>query len=116
MKLLHGIVLVSLILAVGIVPGAPPVLAQQEEKARVSIDVKDTDIKRVLEAFGQQTGLNMVIGKEVTGTVSVRLKLPRGRVLEGPLLANFEQERERIDAMMTRAGSRMAQTGQPTAR
>jgi murein DD-endopeptidase MepM/ murein hydrolase activator NlpD len=40
----------------------------------------------------------------------MRLKLPRGRVLEGPVLASFEQERERIDRMMTRAGSRVAQT------
>ncbi len=32
----------------------------------------------------------------------MRIKLPRGRVLEGPLLAGFEQERDRLDAMMTR--------------
>lgn len=39
----------------------------------------------------------------------MRLKLPRGRVLEGEVLASFQQERERIDAMLAR-GSRLAQT------
>ena len=42
----------------------------------------------------------------------MRLKLPRGRVLEGPMLATFEQERDRLDGMITRAGSRLAQTSQ----
>jgi hypothetical protein len=41
----------------------------------------------------------------------MRIKLPRGRVLEGALLAGFDQERTRLDAMMTRAmPSRYAQT------
>ncbi len=39
----------------------------------VTIDVKDTDISRVLDAFSQQTGLSVVVGREVSGTVSVRL-------------------------------------------
>ena len=35
-----------------------------------------------------------------------RGQLPRGRSLEGPLLANFEKERDRVDAQMnTRGGS-----------
>jgi murein DD-endopeptidase MepM/ murein hydrolase activator NlpD len=32
----------------------------------------------------------------------MKIKLPRGRVLDGTLLAGFEQERTRLDAMMTR--------------
>jgi murein DD-endopeptidase MepM/ murein hydrolase activator NlpD len=40
----------------------------------------------------------------------MRVKLPRGRVLEGQLLASFEQERDRIDRIAQRAGSRLAQT------
>jgi murein DD-endopeptidase MepM/ murein hydrolase activator NlpD len=32
----------------------------------------------------------------------VRIKLPRGRSLDGPILANFEKERDRVDAMMNR--------------
>ena len=45
----------------------------EEPKTRVTIDVKDTDINRVLDAFSQQTGLSLVVGKEVTGVVSVRI-------------------------------------------
>src|SRR5689334_13393064 len=36
----------------------------------------------------------------------MRIKLPRGRSLEGPMLAGFEKERDRLDAMMSgRAGA-----------
>ena len=35
----------------------------------------------------------------------MRIRLPRGRVLEGPLLAGFEKERERIEGIMSRKGS-----------
>ena len=37
----------------------------------------------------------------------LRLKLPRGRVLDGPMLASFEQERDRLDDMIAR-NSRVA--------
>jgi murein DD-endopeptidase MepM/ murein hydrolase activator NlpD len=40
----------------------------------------------------------------------MRIKLPRGRALEGPTLANFEQERDRLDNMMARQPARVAQT------
>ena len=33
----------------------------------------------------------------------MRIKLPRGRVLDGTLLAGFDQERTRLDTMMIRA-------------
>ncbi|MGY3652883.1 hypothetical protein ACVWW2_008174 [Bradyrhizobium sp. LM4.3] len=36
----------------------------------------------------------------------LRVKLPRGRSLEGPMLAGFEKERDRLDGMMSgRAGA-----------
>ncbi len=38
----------------------------------------------------------------------MRIKLPRGRVLEGPVLASFEQERERLDGIMARKPARVA--------
>jgi murein DD-endopeptidase MepM/ murein hydrolase activator NlpD len=41
----------------------------------------------------------------------LRIKLPRGRVLEGPVLAGFEKERDRLDGMMAQAPSRVAQAG-----
>src|SRR5438093_2390979 len=42
----------------------------------------------------------------------MRIRLPRGRVLDGPMFGTFEQERDRLDGMITRAGPRVAQTGQ----
>jgi murein DD-endopeptidase MepM/ murein hydrolase activator NlpD len=36
----------------------------------------------------------------------MRIKLPRGRVLEGPMLAGFDKERERIDGIMARTQNR----------
>jgi len=41
----------------------------------------------------------------------MRIKLPRGRVLEGPLLTSFDQERERLDGIMARKPARVASTG-----
>jgi murein DD-endopeptidase MepM/ murein hydrolase activator NlpD len=35
----------------------------------------------------------------------MKIKLPRGRVLEGGLLTGFEQERERLDNMMNRTAT-----------
>jgi hypothetical protein len=32
----------------------------------------------------------------------MRIRLPRGRVLEGPILAQFDRERERIETIMSR--------------
>jgi murein DD-endopeptidase MepM/ murein hydrolase activator NlpD len=41
----------------------------------------------------------------------MRIKLPRGRVLEGALLAGFDRERDKVDATMTRANpARVAQS------
>jgi murein DD-endopeptidase MepM/ murein hydrolase activator NlpD len=39
----------------------------------------------------------------------MRIRLPRGRVLEGPMLAGFEKERDRLEGMM----NRKAQAGTP---
>jgi hypothetical protein len=39
----------------------------------------------------------------------MRVKLPRGRELQGPMMAAFEKERVRIDGIMTRAPMRTAQ-------
>ena len=38
----------------------------------------------------------------------MRIKLPRGRVLDGPMMAGFEKERERLDGMMARKPARVA--------
>jgi murein DD-endopeptidase MepM/ murein hydrolase activator NlpD len=44
----------------------------------------------------------------------MRIRLPRGRVLEGPLLAGFDQERARLDNLMTRGGSPAPRVAQST--
>jgi murein DD-endopeptidase MepM/ murein hydrolase activator NlpD len=38
----------------------------------------------------------------------MRIKLPRGRELQGPILTAFEQERERLDGIMARKPARVA--------
>jgi murein DD-endopeptidase MepM/ murein hydrolase activator NlpD len=42
----------------------------------------------------------------------MKVKLPRGRVLEGPLLGSFEEQREKLDQVLARAAppARVAQT------
>jgi murein DD-endopeptidase MepM/ murein hydrolase activator NlpD len=40
----------------------------------------------------------------------MRIKLPRGRVLEGAVLANFERERGDVDALLNRGTPQIAQT------
>jgi len=42
----------------------------------------------------------------------MRIRLPRGRVLEGPVLAGFERERERIDSIVVRKGAAPAKVAQ----
>ena len=46
----------------------------------------------------------------------MRIKLPRGRVLDGPTLADFERDRDRADNMMNRPAARVAETGAATRR
>jgi murein DD-endopeptidase MepM/ murein hydrolase activator NlpD len=42
----------------------------------------------------------------------MRVKLPRGRSLEGPVMANFEKERDRLDAMILgRGNARLSDAG-----
>jgi murein DD-endopeptidase MepM/ murein hydrolase activator NlpD len=41
----------------------------------------------------------------------MRIKLPRGRALDGTLLATFEKERDRLDGMMIRKPSQVAANG-----
>ena len=40
----------------------------------------------------------------------LRVKLPRGRVLDGAVFANFDKERDRLDSIITRSNPRVAQT------
>lgn len=55
---------------------------------------------------GQSTGAHVHYEILVNGRFvdPMRIKLPRGRSLDGPLMAGFEKERDRLDAMMTNRG------------
>jgi murein DD-endopeptidase MepM/ murein hydrolase activator NlpD len=44
----------------------------------------------------------------------MRIKLPRGRSLDGPLMTSFEKERDRIDAMMNNRGGGVARLSDAT--
>lgn len=68
-----GCSIVAVGLFVAQITKANEAAAQFSESKQVTIDVKDTDIGRVLDAFSQQTGLSVVVGKEVSGAVTVRL-------------------------------------------
>jgi hypothetical protein len=43
----------------------------------------------------------------------MRVKLPRGRSLEGPMIAGFEKERDRIDGMMSNRGAARVSSDDP---
>jgi murein DD-endopeptidase MepM/ murein hydrolase activator NlpD len=59
---------------------------------------------------GQSTGSHVHYEILVNGRFvdPMRIKLPRGRSLDGPLLANFEQERDRLDSMMNKPAARVS--------
>jgi murein DD-endopeptidase MepM/ murein hydrolase activator NlpD len=56
---------------------------------------------------GQSTGAHVHYEILVNGRFvdPMRIKLPRGRSLEGPMLASFEKERDRLDAQMNNRNS-----------
>jgi hypothetical protein len=61
---------------------------------------------------GQSTGPHVHYEILVNGRFvdPLRVKLPRGRVLEGPLMAGFDKERDRVDGIITRSSPRVAQS------
>src|ERR1700754_362820 len=69
--------------------------------------VRQGQIIGFIGSTGMSTGAhvhneNLVNGRFVD---PMRVKLPRGRSLEGPVMAGFEKERDRLDAQMSNRGS-----------
>ena len=68
--------------------------------------VRQGQVIGFIGSTGQSTGAHVHYEILVNGRFvdPIRIKLPRGRSLEGPMMANFEKERDRLDSMMTNRG------------
>jgi murein DD-endopeptidase MepM/ murein hydrolase activator NlpD len=64
--------------------------------------VRQGQVIGFIGSTGQSTGSHVHYEIKVNGRFvdPMRIKLPRGRSLDGPLLAAFEKERDRLDTMM----------------
>jgi Peptidase family M23 len=69
--------------------------------------VRQGQVIGFIGSTGMSTGAHVHYEILVNGRFvdPMRVKLPRGRSLEGPMLAGFEKERDRIDAQMNSRGS-----------
>ena len=61
--------------AVDSVPRIPvPLFSQQSQQPRITVTWQDADIRLVIAGFAAQTGRTIVVGKNVTGTVTAEIK------------------------------------------
>ncbi|KPK97224.1 MAG: hypothetical protein AMJ95_10225 [Omnitrophica WOR_2 bacterium SM23_72] len=79
------------------------VISALDEANRISLDIKGMDVVDVLKMLAQRSGMNIVIGKNVTGKVTLFLKNVDVRdVFEIILLANdlaYERKEDIINVM-----------------